>query len=35
MELADLVRLFAGPLDLAVVLTDVDLGRGEELRKSA
>lgn len=27
MELADLVRLFADPLDLAVVLTDVDLER--------
>lgn len=27
MELADLVRLFAEPLDLAVVLTDVDLER--------
>ncbi len=27
MELADLVRLFAGPLDFAVVLTDVDLER--------
>ncbi len=27
MELADLVKLFAEPLDLAVVLTDVDLER--------
>lgn len=27
MEIAELVRLFAAPLDLAVVLTDVDLER--------
>lgn len=27
MELADLVRLFAEPLDIAIVLTDVDLDR--------